>query len=71
MENFLAVFFTVMITDFVAEFGDKTQLRGVSVCLTQFYLSVKRAFNGVLSEAFRMRASNTPFSDFHALDVSS
>ena len=26
MENLLAVFFTVMITDFVAEFGDKTQL---------------------------------------------
>lgn len=26
MENLLAIFFTVLITDFVAEFGDKTQL---------------------------------------------
>lgn len=56
---------------FVLNLYDSALLCGVSVCLTQFYLSVKRAFNGVLSEAFPMRASNTPFSDFHALDVSS
>lgn len=36
-----------------------------------FYFSVKRAFCVIWSEALPMRASNTPFSDFHELDVSS